>query len=305
METEQVTQTLLNAIRSRGFDRRRNPEIAFYGGTFTNLPFDRMIRLLGAAFAFVEDGYFHGIRISTRPDALNQECLDALKAYGVLTVELGVQSMDDRVLALSGRGHSSEDTVNAVIRLKDHGYKVGVQLMPGLPGDSREIFLSTVEKVVLLKPDLARLYPALVIQGTGLKEMYERGEYKPLTLDEAVDISVKSCIRLESNGIPVIRIGLMSSPDLLVKGQIVDGPWHPAFGFLVRSGIYQQAIEPLLVKTKTAKSLKIRVSNRDIPLLRGYKNKGLEFIKSKTGAASVFIRRDDAVPSGSIKVEIL
>jgi histone acetyltransferase (RNA polymerase elongator complex component) len=134
-----------------------------------------MESLLNAAEPYVLDNSVQSIRISTRPDALDAERLEILKAYGVTTVELGVQSMDDRVLYLSQRGHTANDTVEAVRMLKGHGFKVGIQLMPGLPGDSKENFSATIEKVLALKPHMARLYPALVIKGTGLARLYDEG----------------------------------------------------------------------------------------------------------------------------------
>jgi len=226
-----------------------------------------------------------------------------LKAYGVSTVELGAQSMNDRVLALSQRGHSAEDTVRAVRMLKDHGFKVGIQLMPGLPGDSREEFSATTKKVLALKPHMVRLYPALVIKGTGLARMHSAGAYQPFSLEEAVNLCVESVLLFEGNGIPVIRIGLMSSPSLLEKGRIVSGPWHPAFGFLVRSGIHHRRIEPFLPTPGTASQINIRVPKREVPLVRGYRNQGLGLIEKKIKARVIKVEPDDSVPPETIRVE--
>jgi len=300
---EFVTQQLEKAIHSSEFDPGRKPEIAFYGGTFTGLPFERMLELLKAAIPFIEQGFFLSTRISTRPDALDEQRLKAMRDNGVSTVELGAQSMDNRVLDLSKRGHSAEDTVKAVQFLKGYGFKVGLQLMPGLPGDSRESFYSTITKVISLHPDMVRLYPAVVIRGTALAHLYEAGTYRPLLLEEAVEICMESCFRLEEEGIPVIRIGLMSSPSLLEKGQIVAGPWHTAFGFLVRSGIYQRNLESELPGPGEVTNIRILAPKRDIPLLRGYRNRGLKEIEAKTGAAVVSVQFDDSLPHGHIRVE--
>jgi histone acetyltransferase (RNA polymerase elongator complex component) len=177
--------------------------------------------------------------------------------------------------------------------------------MPGLPGDSREIFRSTVIRVISFHPDMVRLYPALVIRGTTLARWYGEGAYRPMDLTEAVDICVESCIRLEVQGIPVIRIGVMASPSLLEKGQIVAGPWHPAFGFLVRSRIHQKNIEAELPRPGAATSLRIRAPKREIPLLRGHRNQGLRWMEARTGARIVRVQPDDAVPSGKIRIEKL
>ncbi|SPD75519.1 conserved hypothetical protein [uncultured Desulfobacterium sp.] len=299
---EHIIGIIERAIHSAGFDPNRNPEIAFYGGTFTGLPFDQMLFLLETVFPYITKGLFRGIRVSTRPDAVNDERLKAIRHYNVSTVELGAQSMDDQVLTLSERGHSSDDTARAVRLLRQYGLSVGIQLMPGLPGDSADKFHSTVTKVIDLKPDMVRLYPALVIKGTGLARLYEKGIYHPLGLGQAVEICADNCLRLEDMGIQVIRIGLMSSPSLLEEGQIIAGPWHPAFGFLVRSAIYHKGIAPMLPGRGQSKSIRIMAYKLDIPLIRGYKNQGVKLIENRTGAKVVNIQAEDSITPGRIKV---
>jgi len=228
-----------------------------------------------------------------------------MKSNGVRVVELGVQSMNDEVLAHSQRGHSARDTVSAVHTLKSHGFRVGIQLMPGLPGDSTSTFMNTIEETIKLQPDTVRLYPTIVIRGTELARQYQEGKYQPLTLRQAVRLCEESCILLEANGIPVIRVGLMSSPSLLAKGQIVAGPWHPAFGFLVRSGIHQRKIKPYLPEPGTVNKFRIRAPEREIPLIRGYKNEGLAQIEKKTRAKVEAVVGDPEVHWGQIGVELL
>ncbi len=299
---ERVRRILDAAVRSRHFDPARKPEVAFFGGTFTRLPAAKMRALLKAVRPYMEAGLFHSIRISTRPDAVDDKTLNLLKKYGVLTVELGVQSMDDRVLRLSERGHTAADTARAVRLLKSRGFRAGVQLMPGLPGDTPDIFLDTIERVIRLAPDMARIYPALVLRGTPLAREYAAGRYRPLTLRAAVDLCARACVRLEESGIPVIRMGLMSSPSLLEEGQIIAGPWHPAFGFLVRSAVFQEKIDPLLPGPGVTDRIRIHVSPREIPLLRGYRNRGLERIREKTGAGEVRITPDETLSPGDIRI---
>jgi hypothetical protein len=178
-----------------------------------------------------------------------------------------------------------------------------MQLMPGLPGDSMEKFRSTITQVIALRPDMVRLYPALTIEGTTLALWHREGKYRPLSLAEAVEICAESCLRLETENIPVIRIGVMSSPSLLEKGRIVAGPWHPAFGFLVRSRIYLRGIEAELPSPGAASRIRIRVPGSEIPLLRGYRNEGLKWIESRTGADVVTVRPDDTLYSGKIRFE--
>jgi histone acetyltransferase (RNA polymerase elongator complex component) len=296
-----VTDIIETAVRSPRFDPQ-HAEVAFYGGTFTSLELPVIEELLGAVSPFLREGFINGIRVSTRPDALDHEKLALMKQREVKTVELGAQSMDDHVLALSKRGHSSQDVADGVLHLKKLGFRVGVQLMPGLPGDSRKTFLATVESIVRLAPDMARLYPAVVIRGTALARMYEAEEYVPLDLAEAVELCAESCSMLEGAGIPVIRMGLMSSPSLLKKGVILGGPWHAAFGFLVRCRMYQKTIASQLPGRGAMKRFKIRVQERDASLLRGYRNEGIAWISMMTGAEVLGVHGDPSFPPGRIEV---
>lgn len=175
-------------------------EVAFYGGSFTAIPFEYQEQLLKAAFLYVEAGSVASIRVSTRPDCIDVRISENLKRYGVKVVELGVQSMDETVLKLCNRGHSPEDVVNAVGILKEFGFTVGVQMMIGLPGDTEKKAVKTAKDLIALKPDIARIYPALTIKNTYMEEMYLRGEYQPLTLDAAVELSKKLLILLRVMG---------------------------------------------------------------------------------------------------------
>jgi histone acetyltransferase (RNA polymerase elongator complex component) len=300
-----VAKILDQAVQSNRFDPIRKPEVAFYGGTFTRLTMSRMKELLGAVRPYLQQGLFNSIRFSTRPDSILNKPLDLLKNMGVSTVELGTQSMVDEVLEHSQRGHTAQDTVESVRLLKEFGFKVGVQLMPGLPGDTQERFMQTIEKVIRLRPHMVRLYPTIVLKGTALEKWFQEKKYRPMSLAKAVKICQEGCVRLEDNGIPVIRIGLMSSNTLLEDDQIVAGPWHTAFGFLVRSEIYQQRIESYLPEWGLAAEIRLRVPHKELPLVRGYKNRGLRTIEEKTGAKVIKVIGDDTVPSGQVVVDSL
>jgi histone acetyltransferase (RNA polymerase elongator complex component) len=293
------------AIQSKRFPERGSKEIAFYGGTFTALPNTTMRKILDVVRPFLKDGTIQSIRLSTRPDALGKDKLHILESYGVSTVELGVQSMDDNVLLLSQRGHSSSDTVTAFTVLKERGFKAGAQLMPGLPGDSPGRFMETVGKVVDLKPDIARLYPTLVIKGTELAQWYKQGIYTPLGLEETVNLCKEACINLEDAGIPVIRIGLMSSPTLLKQGEIIAGPWHPSLGFLVRSAIHLEKVKPSLPFVGKKRSILLFAPKKETPLIRGHKNRGIQQIEAITGASVKGVVLDNSVPAGEIAFEIV
>jgi histone acetyltransferase (RNA polymerase elongator complex component) len=303
LKGQTVREVLDQARRSGSFLGRRHREIAFYGGTFASLPEKTIRELLGVAAPYLQEGIFHSVRVSTRPDSLDGNKVALLKALGVSTVELGSQSMDDEVLRMTRRGHTAGDTEKAAELLRQHGFKVGIQLMPGLPGDSAERFCATVQEVIRIKPDMVRLYPVVVIRGTELAQWFENGTYRPITLEEAVRICAESCLRFEEAGIPVIRIGLMTSPSLREKGQVVGGPWHESFGHLVRAEIYQGRIEPFLPGPGEATRISIRIPSQDISLLRGHRNEGLRRIEERTKAMIDEILSDDSLPSGRIAVE--
>lgn len=293
------------AVSSSKFKNFTSREVAFYGGTFTSLGYERMTELLGAVSPYIEDKKIDSIRLSTRPDEIDSERLRFLKSNHVETVELGVQSMDNEVLKLSNRGHSSENTIEAVKLLKEHNFHTGVQLMPGLPGDSGEKFINTVKSVIDLKPHIARLYPAVVIRETPLENMYRKGRYSPLSLEDAVKICAEGCRMLEDAGIRVIRIGLMSSPSLLEEGRIVAGPWHEAFGFLVRSEIYHNNIRHLLPGPGETSEIGIRIPADKIPLLRGHKNEGVKRIEETRNTKISYIKPFKTDEDQQIQIDII
>ena len=211
-----------------GSERR---EVAFYGGSFTALPRDLQEGYLRTAHAYIEDGRIHTLRLSTRPDYISQDQIALLRSYRVETVELGVQSLSDEVLRLSGRGHTVEDTRRAVSILKDAGISIGMQLMPGLPGDSEDTIIDTARKTVELGPSFVRIYPTVVVKDTPLHEMYISGRYRPWPMDEMVEVCCEMVRIFNNAGIPIIRMGLHPSGEL--RRSLVAGPFHPSFRQLV------------------------------------------------------------------------
>jgi histone acetyltransferase (RNA polymerase elongator complex component) len=302
---DDIRTTVDIGIKSKHFLNQGPTEVAFYGGTFTSLSTASMTRILATVRPYVEENIIQSIRVSTRPDSLSEAKLDILDSFGVSTVELGVQSMNDNVLALSNRGHTSHDTINAVQLLKVRGFTIGIQLMPGLPGDSEEAFMGTIDKVIGLRPHMVRLYPTLVIRGTRLAQWYKQGKYTPMGLYHAVDLCKEACLRLESCGIPVIRIGLMSSPSLLREGEIIAGPWHPSLGFLVQSAIHLERLRPQLPTMGDKRSILVRAPREEVPLVRGHRRAGIKYIEAITGAVVKDIMPDDSLPPGRISVQSL
>lgn len=217
--------------------KRDQVELAFFGGSFTGIEQKLQEEYLSVAMQLKKQGIIHKIRLSTRPDYIDDESAIRLKAYGVDLVELGCQSFDDTVLSLSKRGHLSSAILNAVSTLKRHDIKFGIQLMLGLPGDSYSKFMEGVCKTVDLDPSCVRLYPALVIKNTELADQFLSGFYTPMNLDDAISWTAEALIHFERHGINVIRVGLQRTDLIDFDGDVLAGPFHPSFGELVRSKI--------------------------------------------------------------------
>ena len=230
-EVARTIEAYLNTWKGSG-----KKEVAFYGGSFTGLDKNVQENFLAAAHRFVSTDSIDSIRISTRPDYIADEGLSLLEKYKVETVELGVQSMVNEVLRLSGRGHTAADTVTAVALLKKYGFKIGLQFMPGLPGDTCETILYTASEIIELKPDFVRIYPTIVVRDTPLEKMYVTGLYRPWSLADMIDICRKLVSLFNAHGIIIIRLGLQST-ETLEQG-IVAGPYHPSLRELVVKDAY-------------------------------------------------------------------
>ncbi|ABW67305.1 elongator complex protein 3 [Desulfosudis oleivorans] len=283
-------------LQYRG-DNRGHAQIAFYGGNFLGLERESLTQMLHAASAFVDQGLVQAIRFSTRPDTITQKNLDLLKDYPVTTVEVGVQSMDDRVLEKARRGHTAEQSTAALLLLKQAGYETGAQLMTGLPGDDGRVSIETAKKVAVLKPDFARIYPTLVITGSPLARHYRQGEYMPQTLDAAVAVATTMCLTLESQGITVIRMGLQPSEELADSATLLAGPYHPAFGHLVRSEILFDRVSSLIADRQISPGadLTLAIHPRQASALRGQKNANLARLKKRFDLKSIRILEDPAL----------
>ena len=221
-----------------------NAEIAFFGGSFTAIPRDYMLELLRAAESHIDKKKFKGIRISTRPDAIDRDICEILKEYKVTAVELGAQSMNDNVLALNKRGHSVKDIENAMALLKEYGFEAGLQMMTGLYGSDENESIETAKAIIKLHPDTVRIYPTVVIENTELADLYKSGEYKAQSVSEAADICAKLILMFEKENIKIIRVGLHSGGG--VDEGYVAGAFHPAFREICESRIYLNEIKKQL-----------------------------------------------------------
>lgn len=244
---EEVSRAVETALNGR---EKMDAELAFFGGSFTAVQRDYMISLLEAAAPYTQNGIISGIRISTRPDAIDREVLEILKKYKVTSIELGCQSMDEGVLALCERGHTAADVEKACRLIKEYGFSLGVQMMTGLPGDTDEKCVETAKKLISLCPDTCRIYPTVVLEQTPLAGMLERGEYVPQTVDEAVKLCAVLLKMFTDAGIPVIRLGLHSGGN--VEDGYLAGAYHPAFRQLCEGEIFYREMKARVTqKTKT------------------------------------------------------
>lgn len=267
----------------------KQTEIAFFGGSFTAIPRELMVRLLQEAAHFVEQKRAAGIRLSTRPDAISAEILDILKAYHVTAIELGAQSMDDEVLRYNGRGHSREEVKEASHLIKKYGFSLGLQMMIGLPGGKSfaEDAQKTADAFCAIHPDTVRIYPTLVLEGTQLGAWWKQGCYQAVTLDEAVKICAKLLLQFEKEKIRVIRVGLHDEPSL--KENLLAGPYHPAFRQLCESRIYAENLarllsekEPAAYTVQVAKGQRSTAAGQKNSLLKEWAEKGFRLTIQET-----------------------
>lgn len=273
-------------------------EISFFGGTFTAIKEEKQRELLKVAKEYKEKGLIDKIRMSTRPDYINDYILSYLKEYLVDIIELGVQSLDNEVLKASGRGHSSSQVLEASKLIKSYGITLGHQIMPGLPKDTFEKDIETVKKSIEMKPDIVRLYPSLVIKDTPMEDMYMAGTYKPYTLMEAVEICEKLDRLYEAHNIKVIRMGLQPTDNIAEGKDVVAGPFHPAFRELVDG---YKISKDLKEKLKENKEGTIIINNRDISKL--YANKKMFFNKLLNEGYKINVLMCDKVKRGEFIIK--
>ena len=267
---QDVDNAAQTALKSKGFEY----EIAFFGGSFTAIDREYMLSLLKAANKYIKSNEITGIRISTRPDCIDEEILTLLKKYGVTSIELGAQSMDDEVLEANRRGHTARDVENASKLIKSYGFELGLQMMTGLYKDTDEKALKTAEKIIALAPKTVRIYPTVVLKGTYLSKLYLNGEYKPLNADESAQLCARLVPLFEENNIKIIRLGLHSSED--IKKNMLAGGFHDSFGELVRSRIMVNKILAL-----PPADYEVAVNSRSLSKLKGNKKSNIYLLMAR------------------------
>ena len=292
-QSSDVVQAVKVAENSKNYNPKTT-EIAFFGGSFTAISRDYMVDLLKTAYEFVKSGDVFGIRVSTRPDAIDEETLKILKQYGVTSIELGAQSLDDRVLEMNNRGHTALDVKNASALIKRYGFSLGLQMMTGLYGDSDETSIKTAEQIISLKPDTVRIYPTIVLKDTDLGVLYNGGLYKPQTLENAVELSSKLLTMFYDADINVIRLGLHT----IESSSYLAGPWHPAFSELCQSRLFfKKAISLLGEKGNYT----IFVNKSDVSKMTGQKKSNINALIDL--GYNCKIMTDNTLENHQIKVE--
>ncbi|MBQ8788175.1 MAG: radical SAM protein [Oscillospiraceae bacterium] len=269
---EEVDKTLKKAARDlHGFSEKA--EIAFFGGSFTMIPKELMESLLSVAKKWIDRKAFSGIRISTRPDAIDEDILSVLKEYGVTSIELGSQSCNNAVLEKNRRGHTFEDTQKASELIKNAGFSLGLQMMTGMPGSTKEDDLLTAARFAALKPDTMRIYPTLVLKNTLMAKWFESGEYIPQTVEEAASECAELLDVFELYNIKVIRLGLHAEESL--EENLMAGPYHPAFREICESLRFRKKIAPMLTRLPKG-SYVLKVNSSEVSKCSGQHKANIE-----------------------------
>ncbi len=287
-ETDNIIKEHLKTLAEK-------PQIAFFGGSFTGIGEELMEGYLKIAHKYVKAGKVWGIRLSTRPDYINEKILEILKQYSVTNIELGAQSLDDTILRLANRGHDSECVKKASEMIVEAGFNLGLQMMVGLPGDSYEKSIGTAKKIVSFGAKETRIYPTVIIKNTALNEMYEKREFTPLSFDEAINISADCYSIFHENNVKVLRIGLPASEHL--KESVTGGFYHEAIGEMVYSRVIRNNIE------KCEGNALIEYNHRFLSKVLGQKRENIKYFEKK--GIHVTLKEENSLPGVRINGKIV
>ena len=281
-------------------------EVSFFGGTFTAIKTEKQIELLTVAKKFKDNNKIKFIRLSTRPDYIDDDVLRNLKKHSVDIIELGLQSMDEQVLLESGRGHTALDVEYASKLIKQYGFTLGHQIMIGLPGDNMSKDIDTAKRSIDLKPDICRIYPALVIKDTHMEKMYNSKTFKPYSLIEAVNISKIIYIMMVANQINVIRIGLQPTEEISEGNDLIAGPFHPAFRELVEGSIYSDLLYEVIMnhynEDNNINKVLIKINPKDISKLYANGKSFFYEMKKQIKTISIQVCQDNDIKRESIGI---
>ena len=174
-------------------------ELVIVGGTFPFMPEDYQRNFIKECFDALNDIESNtlqeaqklnelnnircvGFTVETKPDYCKEKHIDLMLDLGITRVEIGVQTLSEKVYKNINRGHTIQDVYDSFQIAKDSGYKIVAHMMPGLPGSNPEKDLEDFKKLfedTRLKPDMLKIYPTLLLRDTGLAKLYEKGIYKP------------------------------------------------------------------------------------------------------------------------------
>ncbi len=307
MTKEQAKNIIDNYLKNLN-DSDALIEIAFFGGSFTAINENLQNELLELAYTYVKEGKVESIRISTRPDYIDKNILKRLKKYKVKTIELGVQSANDFVLKRANRGHTFEDVKKASKLIRWYGFRLGHQMMVGLPESTRQDEINTAKALIKLKPKMVRIYPVLVVKNTKLEKEFENGIYKALPLPQAVE-TCKQLVRMFSDkNIDIIRVGLQNTDEISdpssEKSEVVAGPYHPAFRQLVESGLWYDAIVEKIKKLNVkVKEVQVTVNPLDVNNVIGHKKDNVLKLKEFYDV-DLILKQDSNIKQGKSKIDI-
>lgn len=290
-------------------DKEAKKEVAFFGGSFTGIDVEKQEEFLQTAYKYIKNGQIDSIRISTRPDYIDRQILKRLKKYKVETIELGVQSANDYILKKCNRGHTFEDVKKASKLIRWYGFKLGHQMMVGLPESTRIDEINTAKELIKLKPKMVRIYPVLVIKNTRLEKEYLEEKYSPLTVVQAVEICKELVMMFNKKGIEVIRVGLQNTDEITdpnIEGsEVVAGPYHPAFRQLVESGLWYDTIVAKIKQLNVkVKKVQVTVNPQDANNVIGHKRENVEKLKEMY-TLDLIVKQDNKVKQGKLELEIL
>lgn len=294
-EVKQQIDCYLKTIPSYAYVR-----VGFFGGSFTGMPISEQNRYLDVVQPYIESGQIAEIQLSTRPDYIDEEILLNLLTHHVTTIELGAQSLDDEVLQCSGRGHTAADVERAAALINSFHFKLGLQMMIGLPGDTCNKALMTAQRIVELGAAYTRIYPTLVIKDTELETMFRKGKYQPLTMDDAVCQTAEVMEVLEQGGVQILRVGLHPSEGLIKKETLVAGPFHVSFKELVMTEQWRRKLQALL-GDRSGGTLQVTVHPRSVNALVGYGGVNKKWLEGRFH--QVFIKQDFGLDNGDVKIE--
>ena len=259
-------------------------EIAFFGGSFTGIDRALMCRLLDLAESYVKSGRVQSIRLSTRPDYIDDEILSILSSYSVKTVELGLQSMDDAVLSACRRGHTAQEAEVACRAVVNAGFSLVGQMMIGLPAATPESEIQTAQKIIDLGASAVRIYPTVVFYDTPLCEMAQHGHYAPLTVEEAVERTAPVLQLFRARALPCIRVGLCATESLTSPNAVYAGPNHPALGEMILGEcFYQKVKETVLQAELMGEGIVLEVPKKELSATVGQHRRNIEKLQRETG----------------------